>query len=111
MSGDSTQSTTRAFVMQLKPGNVDEYQRRHDAIWPELADLLRESGIHDYSIFLDEDTLRLFAVLKLRPGHTAAALPEHPVMRRWWDAMAPLMEVEPGNRPREWALRPVFHLP
>ena len=56
-----------------------------------------------------EDTLRLFAVLKLRPGHTVAALPDHPVMRRWWDHMAPLMEVEPGNRPREWALRQVFY--
>jgi len=50
-------------------------------------------------------------VLKLRPGHTVAALPDHPVMRRWWDHMAPLMEVEPGNRPREWPLRQVFHLP
>jgi L-rhamnose mutarotase len=106
----SGQFESRAFIMQLKAGKVDEYKRRHDAIWPELADLLRESGIHDYSIFLDEDTLQLFAVLKLRPGHTVAALPEHPVMRRWWDHMAPLMEVEPGNRPREWALRQVFYL-
>jgi L-rhamnose mutarotase len=106
MSGE----TTRAFIMQLKAGNVDEYKRRHDEIWPELADLLRASGVYDYSIFLDEDTLQLFAVLKLRPGHTVAALPEHPVMRRWWDHMAPLMEVEPGNRPREWPLRQVFYL-
>jgi len=101
---------TRAFAMQLKPGTVDEYRRRHDAIWPELAALLRESGIHDYSIFLDPDTLRLFAVLKLRPGHAVGGLPEHPVMRRWWDHMAELMEVEPGNRPREWGLERVFYL-
>ena len=101
---------TRAFTMQLKPGTTDEYRRRHDAIWPELAALLRASGIHDYSIFLDPDTLRLFAVLKLRPGHTVATLPEHPLMRRWWDHMAGLMEVEPGNRPREWELERVFHL-
>lgn len=103
-------SETRAFVMRLKPGNVDEYQRRHDDIWPELAELLSASGIHDYSIFLDDESLQLFAVLKLRPGHTVDALPDHPVMRRWWDSMAPLMEVEPGNRPRERALRQVFHL-
>jgi L-rhamnose mutarotase len=106
----SGQDETRAFVMQLKAGSVDEYQRRHDDIWPELAGLLRASGIHDYSIFLDEDTLQLFAVLKLRPGHTVATLPDHPVMRRWWDHMAELMEVEPGNRPREWALKRVFYL-
>ena len=102
--------TTRAFRMKLKPGTVDEYRIRHDEIWPELSNLLRESGIYDYSIFLDEATLDLFAVLKLHDGHTVAALPQHPVMRRWWDHMAELMEVEPGNRPREWALTPVFYM-
>lgn len=99
-----------AFTMQLKPGAVDEYRRRHDAIWPELAALLSASGIYDYSIFIEAETLRLFAVLKRRPGHSAAALPDHPVMRRWWDHMADLMEVEPGNRPKEGALTLVFHM-
>lgn len=99
-----------AFTMQLKPGAVDEYRRRHDAIWPELAALLSASGIYDYSIFLDAGALRLFAVLKRHPGHTAAALPDHPVMRRWWDFMADLMEVEPGNRPKEGGLTQVFYM-
>lgn len=99
-----------AFRMQLKPGVVEEYRRRHDEIWPELAELLSASGIHDYSIFLDEETLALFAVLKLREDNSREALPGHPVMKRWWDYMAPLMEVEPGNRPREWPLVPLFHL-
>lgn len=101
--------TTRAFRMKLKPGAVDEYRRRHDALWPDLADALRGAGIHDYSIFLDEETLHLFAVLKLRDGHSAEALPGQPVMRRWWDYMADLMETEPGNRPREWPLTPMFY--
>ena len=98
-----------AFRMKLKPGHVAEYQRRHDAIWPELAALLREAGIHDYSIFLDEETLHLFAVLKLAPDNKIEALPGQPVMKRWWDYMADLMEVEPGNRPREWPLQPMFY--
>lgn len=100
-----------AFRMQLKPGVVDEYRRRHDEIWPELSTLLSESGIHDYSIFLDPDTLSLFAVLRLHEENNRAALPDHPVMRRWWDHMADLMEVEPSNRPKEWPLVPLFHLP
>jgi L-rhamnose mutarotase len=100
----------RAFTMQLKPGAAHEYRRRHDAIWPALSALLRASGIHDYAIFLDQATLRLFAVLKLRAGHTAAALPDHPVMRCWWDYMADLMEVDAGNRPQEGALTQVFHM-
>ena len=102
---------THAFRMQLKPGVAEEYKRRHDAIWPELAALLREAGIYDYSIFLDPDTGALFATLKLRPENSRDALPAHPVMRRWWDYMADLMEVEPDNKPREWPLTPMFHLP
>ena len=99
-----------AFRMKLKPGNVDEYRRRHDAIWPELAELLQAAGIHDYSIFLDEETLHLFAVLKLREPHQREQLPQHPVMRRWWDSMRDLMETHPDGRPREWPLAPMFHL-
>lgn len=99
-----------AFRMQLKPGVVEEYKRRHDEIWPELSALLSETGIYDYSIFLDEQTLSLFAVLKLRDDNKRDALPGHPVMRKWWDYMAPLMEVDPGNRPVEWPLIPVFHM-
>ena len=98
-----------AFRMQLKPGVADEYRRRHDALWPELAEALRAAGIYDYSIFLDEQTLDLFAVMKLRPGHSVADLPRHPVMRRWWDYMADIMLTEPDNSPRQWPLASMFH--
>lgn len=101
--------TQRAFRMRILPGMAEEYKRRHDELWPELGQALSEAGIYDYSIFLDEGTLDLFAVLRLRPGDTSAELPGKAVMKRWWDYMADLMEVEPGNRPKEWGLTPVFH--
>jgi L-rhamnose mutarotase len=99
-----------AFRMKLKPDTVDEYKRRHDQIWPELAQLLREAGIYDYSIFLDEEDMHLFAVLKLKETNMRELLPSHPVMRRWWDHMADIMQVEPDNKPSEWPLTPMFHL-
>ena len=99
-----------AFKMQLKPGHAAEYQRRHDAIWPELASLLHESGVRDYSIFLDEDTGALFAVLRRVDGHTMEALPQHPVMRRWWAHMADLMETQADASPVAVPLTPMFHL-
>ena len=99
-----------AFKMQLKPGHAAEYQRRHDAIWPELASLLHESGVRDYSIFLDEDTGALFAVLRRMEGHTMEALPQHPVMRRWWAHMADLMETQADASPVAVLLTPMFHL-
>ncbi|WP_409934882.1 L-rhamnose mutarotase [Novosphingobium sp. 9] len=99
-----------AFRMRLKPGNLDEYRRRHDEIWPELAELLHQAGIRNYSIFLDEETLALFAVLRLEENNSRETLPDHPVMQRWWEYMAPLMEVEPDNRPQERALPLMFHM-
>jgi L-rhamnose mutarotase len=100
-----------AFKMKLKPGVQAEYKRRHDEIWPELAQAIRVAGISDYSIFLDEDTLTLFAVQKLSEPNTAAGLALHPIVRRWWDSMADLMEVHSDNAPVCQELKEVFHLP
>ena len=98
-----------AFTMKLKPGFEAEYQQRHDALWPELAQALREAGISDYSIFLDEETRTLFAVQKRTGESTAEELPNHPVVQNWWASMAPLMEVNPDNSPVTKPLREVFH--
>ena len=101
----------RAFRMQLKPGMAARYQAEHDLIWPELSTLLKQTGISDYAIYLDEVSLALFATLHVEDESRLATLADHPVMRRWWDQMAPLMETLPDNRPVEWTLRRVFHLP
>jgi L-rhamnose mutarotase len=99
-----------AFKMKLRPGCEAEYKRRHDAIWPELADAIREAGVSDYSIFLDEETRILFAVQKLSHNNASADLPRNPIVREWWDYMADLMEVQPDNSPVCQELKPVFHL-
>jgi len=99
-----------AFRMTLNPGALDEYRKRHDEIWPELAALLKEAGVEDYSIHYDPETRALFAVMWRRPSGTDA-LPDHPVMKRWWAHMADIMEAHPDNRPVEVALQTVFHLP
>src|SRR5438093_6648101 len=99
----------RAFKMKLKPGFAAEYRRCHDEIWPELAALLRQHGISDYSIFLDEETLTLFAVQKLDERISRADLPRHPVMRKWWAYMADIMETHPDHSPVVVDLPQVFH--
>lgn len=99
-----------AFLMHLKKGNEAEYRHRHDEIWPELKSALTEAGIVDYSIFLDPPTGNLFAVLRLKPDNKRQTLPGLPVMRRWWDYMADLMDVDATNKPVERALTPVFHM-
>ena len=99
-----------AFKMKLKPGVVAEYRKRHDEIWPELTRAIRDAGISDYSIFLDEETFTLFAVQKRSDHNTANDLSNHPIVKKWWAYMAPLMEVNSDDSPVCRNLREVFHL-
>lgn len=99
-----------ASKMRLKPGQIDEYRRRHEQIWPELAQLLRDTGIEDYSIHYDPETGILFAVMWCRTPEKLATLPSHPVMRRWWAHMAPLMATNADQSPVNTQLETVFHL-
>lgn len=101
--------TRAAFKMKLKPGFEAEYEKRHDEIWPELSRTLSEAGVSDYSIFLDRETLSLFAVQKLADGHSADRLPENPIVKKWWAHMADIMETNPDNSPVCILLPEVFH--
>jgi L-rhamnose mutarotase len=101
--------TRMAFKMKLKPGFEEEYKKRHVEIWPELSRVLTDAGVCDYSIFLDPETLTLFAVQKLMDGHTADQLPSHPVVQKWWAYMADIMEVNPDNSPVCSPLPEVFY--
>lgn len=99
-----------AFTMKLKSGVVAEYKKRHDEIWPELSRAIREAGISDYSIFLEEASLTLFAVHTQAENNSVAELPNHPIVKQWWAYMSPLMEVNPDGSPKCGELREVFHL-
>lgn len=99
------------FRMRLNPGAEDEYQRRHDEIWPELVELLGQSGVSDYSIHLDHETGLLIGVLIRIKGHGMDSLANHPVMQKWWAHMADLMEIGPDNAPVAVALPSLFHMP
>jgi L-rhamnose mutarotase len=100
-----------AFKMKLNPGCRDEYISRHDTIWPELVTLLKETGIADYSIFLDDETLILFGVLKVNDALQMDKLTEKEVMKRWWTFMKDIMESNPDNSPVSIPLEEVFYLP
>lgn len=99
-----------AFKMKLKPGFVEEYQKRHHEIWPELKEALTEAGIRDYSIFLDEESLTLFAIQKLSDDHRSNELPHLPIMKKWWEYMKDIMETNEDNSPIAQPLTEVFHM-
>jgi L-rhamnose mutarotase len=99
-----------AFTMKLKAGCKKEYIRRHDAIWPELKSLLAESGVRDYTIFLDEKSLTLFAVQRQEGASSSQDLGSNPIVRKWWAYMADIMETNPDFSPVMIPLETVFHM-
>jgi L-rhamnose mutarotase len=99
-----------AFKMKLKPGQKEEYRRRHAEIWPELVKLLHDNGISDYSIFLDEENSQLFALRNQKGDKSSQNLGSHPVVKKWWAFMADIMETHPDNSPVTIPLEELFYM-
>jgi L-rhamnose mutarotase len=99
-----------AFKMFLKPGFEKEYEKRHNAIWPERKKLLQDSGVYDYSIFWDRDTNILFAVQKISGEGGSQNLGGEEIVQRWWDYMADIMETNSDNSPVSIPLPELFYM-
>lgn len=100
-----------AFRMKLYPGQAAEYEKRHNEIFPELGEALRNAGVCDYSIWHDPETNHLFAILTRADDHTLDALPDTEICQRWWAFMADIMETDEANTPTQVSLKRVFLLP
>ena len=96
--------------MCLKPGQKEEYKKRHDKIWPELKQLIKEAGVSDYSIFLDEETNLLFAFQKVSREEGSQDLGRNEIVQKWWNYMSDIMEVNTDNSPVSIPLEEVFYL-
>jgi L-rhamnose mutarotase len=100
-----------ATKMKLFRGFEAEYKKRHDEIWPELSKLLKETGISEYSIFLDKETNTLFGVMEADDPKALENLPQNPVMKRWWEHMKDIMESNADYSPVSTPLEEIFYLP
>ncbi|PSL34714.1 L-rhamnose mutarotase [Chitinophaga ginsengisoli] len=99
-----------AFKMRLKPGSKEEYCKRHDEIWPELKQLLKDNGVSDYTIFLDEETNILFAVQQQAGEQSSQDLGKTQIVQRWWAYMADIMDTNEDRSPVTIPLTKVFHM-
>ena len=100
-----------AFKMKLNHGQKEVYKKRHNELWPELKELLKDNGISEYSIFFDEETNSLFAFQKVSDGGGSQDLTNNEIVKKWWDFMADIMQVHPDNSPVSIPLEEVFYMP
>jgi len=100
----------KAFTMKLYPGQEKEYEKRHNNLWPEMRDLIHAYGGGNYSIYLDPDSLTLFAYIEIEDEARWNGTAQTEVNRKWWDYMADIMETNEDNSPVCHDLVQVFHL-
>ena len=104
------QKMIKGFKMKLYPGMKEEYERRHNALWPEMRDMIHEYGGKNYTIFLDEETDTLFGYIELESEEKWAESANTEICRKWWHFMADIMETNPDESPVSIDLTNVFHL-
>ena len=100
-----------AFKLRIKADAIEEYDREHQRVWPELLAKLKEAGISEYSIFRRGQDLVL--VLRVEDFDRAwDELDRDPVNQRWQAFMGRLFEPVTDKAPGERfaMLKEVFYL-
>ncbi|NBJ92970.1 L-rhamnose mutarotase [Parablautia muri] len=100
----------KGFKMHLHPGMAQEYEKRHNMLWPEMKEMIHEYGGRNYSIFLDQETNVLYGYLEIESEEKWSKSADTAINRKWWDYMADIMEINQDNSPVSTDLKQVFHL-
>ncbi|WP_321377881.1 L-rhamnose mutarotase [Trichococcus shcherbakoviae] len=100
----------KAFAMKIYSDKHEEYQKRHDELWPEMREMLKEHGANQYSIFLDPETSELFGYLEIEDEERWSGTVATAINRKWWHYMADIMETNPDESPISKELVQVFEL-
>ncbi|MBD3183510.1 L-rhamnose mutarotase [Candidatus Poribacteria bacterium] len=100
----------KAFAMSVNKGKEEEYEKRHNPIWSELEQTLKDHGVHNYSIFLQPQTNTLFAYVEIEDEEKWNNIAKTEVCQRWWKYMGDIMPSNPDNSPVSVDLKEVFHI-
>lgn len=101
------------FMLKVKQHLVDEYKEHHKNVWTDMQEALRQTGWHNYTLFLREDGM-LFGYFETPESLQAAqeAMAKTEVNQRWQDKMSPYFEIPEGAHADALfiELEEVFHL-
>jgi len=97
-------------LMHVYPDQYEEYERRHNNLFPEMRKALKEAGAHNYSIFLDKNTGNLFAYLEVDNIEKYNQISNSEACKKWWAYMDSIMDTNQDQSPVTFDLKEVFHL-
>lgn len=99
------------FILKVRQERLDDYRRRHRAVWPEMLAALAETGWHNYSLFLSDDGLLVGYLLTENFVQARTAIQAFEVNARWQAEMAQYFEMSDLNPDQQMKpLEEVFHL-
>ena len=100
------------FLLRVRPDRLDEYRERHAAVWPDMLQALRETGWHNYSLFLRADGLLVGYFETDDLDAALSGMQRREVNARWQSDMAPFFELPQDGRPDTGfeRLDEIFHL-
>jgi L-rhamnose mutarotase len=109
--------TRHGAVIQVRPDKVEEYKRLHAAVWPEVATMIRECHIRNYSIYLrrlDDGQYYLFSYFEYHGDDFAADMAKmaaDAATQRWWIVCKPCHIPLADRQEGEWwaSMEEVFH--
>ncbi len=100
----------KAFKMKVYPDKIEEYAKRHNPIWPQLQKVLKDYGVHNYSIFLDEETYFLFGYAEIESETKWHTIADTEICKKWWKHMVDLMDTNGDDSPVSSDLKHLFFM-
>ena len=100
----------KAVVISVNAGAEQEYEKRHNPIWPELEKVLKDHGVSNYSIFLHPETRQLFAYAEIESEEQWSSIASTEICQKWWKQNIDIMTTNPDHSPVSAPLREVFRL-
>ncbi|QXN86052.1 L-rhamnose mutarotase [Tetragenococcus halophilus] len=97
-------------LMYVYSDQYEEYERRHNNLFPEMREALKEAGVHNYSIHLDKATGNLFAYLEVDDIEKYKQISQTDACKNWWKYMDPIMYTNEDKSPVTTDLHEVFYL-
>lgn len=99
------------FQFKIRQDCLTEYKELHRHVWPEMLAALRESGWHNYTLFMRNDGL-IFGYFETDESLTTAQvrMSAKDINTRWQEFMSPFVDAQ--TRPDETfiELEEYFHL-
>jgi len=101
------------FILHVKKDRLEEYKERHKHVWPEMQEALRQTGWHNYSLFLRDDGMLVGYVETPDFQKALDGMAALEVNGRWQREMREFFE-DPQGRDADKQTQPleqVFYLP